>query len=276
MLDFFLYPYPLRAIAKQFIKKFGSYEQQLKAGVVNAKSYGYPNYAYCMYHAAYLAKRLGIPRISAIEFGVAEGRGLVFMEYHAEQIEKLLGVKIDVYGFDGGFGLPQPQDYRDMPFSWQKGSWLMDVPKLKSKLKKAKLVLGDVRETYKDFFEKYNPAPIGMIAYDLDFYSSTTAVFKMLEADEKYYLPRLFCYFDDISGNEIELFSDYTGERLAITEFNDAHQYAKFCQPHYFVGRAQEPWYDRLRNLHFYKHSRYNDLVNDVPAGAGIEEPPKS
>lgn len=37
-----------------------------------------PNYAYCTYHAADLARRLGIPRISVIEFGVAGGNGLLF------------------------------------------------------------------------------------------------------------------------------------------------------------------------------------------------------
>lgn len=61
--------------------------------------------------------------------------------------------------------------------------------------------------------------------YDLDFYSSTIAALKMLEADEKYYLPGAFCYFDDtMCGTEVELHNDYTGERLAIEEFNQSHK----------------------------------------------------
>ena len=32
-----------------------------------------PNYAYCMYNAAILAKQLGYSKISVIEFGVAGG-----------------------------------------------------------------------------------------------------------------------------------------------------------------------------------------------------------
>jgi len=39
-----------------------------------------PYYAYGMLKAAEQAKRLGINRISAIEFGVAAGHGLVVME----------------------------------------------------------------------------------------------------------------------------------------------------------------------------------------------------
>ena len=34
-----------------------------------------PNYAYCMLHAARLAQKLGLDRISALEFGVAGGNG---------------------------------------------------------------------------------------------------------------------------------------------------------------------------------------------------------
>jgi hypothetical protein len=38
---------------------------------------------------------------------------------------------------------------------------------------------------------------------------------------------RIHCYFDDIVGFT---FSEYTGERLAITEFNNAHQMKRFLR----------------------------------------------
>ena len=97
----------------------------------------------------------------------------------------------------------------------------MDVDTLRKKLTRAKLVLGDVAETRKSFFHEFNPAPIGAILHDLDFYSSTHEALKLFDVDAKYFLPRVFMYFDDIKGNNTWLASEYTGELLAINEFNE-------------------------------------------------------
>ena len=75
---------------------------------------------------------------------------------------------------------------------------------------------------------KYNPSPIGAIIHDFDFYSSTKIALSMLKADMKFFLPRMYCYFDDTIGNETELFNDFTGERLAINEFNSQNEDIKF------------------------------------------------
>lgn len=253
-------PYPLRTIAKKIIQKFriGSYEQRIRIGAVDR-----PPYGYCVYNAALLARKLGYQRISVLEFGVAGGNGLVNLEYHAQETSKVLKIDIDIYGFDAGEGLPEPLDYRDLAYHWKKGFYKMDVPRLRARLKKAKLVLGDIKDTSKDFFEKYSPAPIGAIAYDFDFYSSTVTALNMLEAGERYYLPRVFCYFDDTVGTEIELYNDYTGERLAINEFNQAHNNIKFGLPYHLLARkAVEPWYHQIRICHFFKHSRYNEFIS--------------
>jgi len=131
-------------------------------------------------------------------------------------------------------------------------------------LKTARLVLGDIRETGKSFFAQYDPAPIGAIIYDLDFYSSTRIALDMLTAGGKHYLPRLFCYFDDTIGSEISLFNDYAGERLAIKEFNQAHTYIKLGVPYHLLSkRIVEPWFHKIRICHFLQHSRYNDFVSD-------------
>jgi hypothetical protein len=252
--------YPLRNGAKKIIQKFhiGSYEERLRIGAVDG-----PHYGYCVYHAAVLAKKLGYRRISVLEFGVAGGNGLVNLEYHAQEITKVLGIGIDIYGFDTAEGLPEPLDYRDLPYIWKKGFYEMDVPRLRARLKKAELVLGDLKDTSKDFFEKYSPSPIGAIAYDLDFYSSTVAALNMLGAGEKYYLPRVFCYFDDTIGTETELFNDYTGERLAINEFNGAHNDVKFGLPYRLLARrVREPWYLQIWICHFFMHSHYNRFVS--------------
>ena len=256
--DLILDPYPVRTVAKQIIKKSGSYEQRVKLGAVDR-----PDYGYCVYNAAQLAKKLGYKKISVLEFGVAKGNGLLNLEYHAAEAYKLFGVEIEIYGFDTGEGLPEPVDYRDLPYHWKKGFYKMDVAGLKAKLKKATLVLGDVKDTSKDFFEKYNPAPIAAISYDLDFYSSTVTALKMLEADEKYYLPRIFCYFDDVIGTEIELYNDFIGERLAINEFNNTHDHIKLGLPYHFLDhKVAQPWFGKIWIGHFFKHSRYNAFVS--------------
>ena len=78
-----------------------------------------PHYTWGVLHAAHLAKVLGIKRISVIEFGVAGGNGLVSLENIAQEVERLLGVGIDVYGFDTGVGLPKPVVIGTYPISFK-------------------------------------------------------------------------------------------------------------------------------------------------------------
>ncbi len=111
-----------------------------------------PQYGYCMSVAATLAKRLGHKTISVIEFGVAGGNGLVSAERHAKEITREQGVDFQIYGFDGGVGLPSPEDYRDLPNLWQPGFYAMDEAALRKRLKMSRLVLGKVRDTCAGFF----------------------------------------------------------------------------------------------------------------------------
>lgn len=77
-----LEPYPLRTIAKRIIREFriGSYEQRVRIGAVDR-----PHCGYCVFNAAVLAKKLGYPRITVLEFGVTGGNGLLNLEYHAQE-----------------------------------------------------------------------------------------------------------------------------------------------------------------------------------------------
>jgi hypothetical protein len=140
----------------------------------------------------------------------------------------------------------------------------MDVQRLQAKLERAKLVIGDIAVTARHFFEEYDPAPIAVIMHDFDFYSSTAIALKMFDEDEKYFLPRVFCYFDDTVGTEIELYNDYTGERLAINEFNETHKSKKLAIPYHLLGRkVLEPWYHQIFIYHDFEHSRYNDFISE-------------
>src|SRR5579885_3214170 len=112
-----------------------------------------PHYAYGVYTAADLAKRLNIPAISVVEFGVAGGSGLVALEAIAAEVSRALGVNIAVYGFDSGEGMPAPMDYRDLPYVWEQGFYKMDAAALKAALKQATLILGDVADTVPAFLQ---------------------------------------------------------------------------------------------------------------------------
>jgi hypothetical protein len=143
------------------------------------------------------------------------GNGLIDAEMHIIEVMKLFAVDIELYGFDIGSGLPRPQDYRDIPHFFRPGFYKMDRDSLQQKLKRAKLVIGNVNETCKTFFDKYKPAPIGCVFHDLDFYSSTKDALTIFETDSTHFLPRVFMYFDDIIGDDLWLCNEFTGERLA-------------------------------------------------------------
>ena len=149
-----------------------------------------PQYAYCIYHSARLAQSLGRESMSVIEFGVAGGNGLINAECHAKRSEAETGVRIEVYGFDTGSGLPSPRDYRDLPYIWRSGFYKMDRERLERSLTRAKLILGDVRETVAATF-KPGVAPVGCIFHDLDYYSSTIASFAVFDIDPSFRLPRI-------------------------------------------------------------------------------------
>jgi hypothetical protein len=222
------------------------------------------NYAYGTYHAALQAKALGIPRISVIEFGVAGGNGLRELEKIASEVEKEVGVEIEVYGFDSGGGMPEPQDYRDSPYIWQKGFFQIDLERLKRSINKAELILGDVADTVTEFIKTQNPAPIGFISFDLDYYSSTLEAFKLIEDSNSFFIPRVFCYFDDCIGDDWELHSEFTGEMLAIKEFNERNQTRKIAKINGLRYKRifEASWNDVMYVLHIFDHPAYNEHTN--------------
>jgi hypothetical protein len=131
--ELFRTAFPLRHCVVRFLDRrldFLPYPLKLNYGSIER-----PWYGYCLLHAAKLAQKLAYNRMSAIEFGVAGGNGLLALERHAARV-----------------------------------------------------------------------TPIGFIAFDLDYYSSTMSALKVLDAEYKYLLPRVACYFDDIVG-DIDLLS---------------------------------------------------------------------
>lgn len=221
-----------------------------------------PHYGYICFQAAQLAKRLGKEEVSVLEFGVASGNGLLLLERYAKQVGEAFNLKVHVYGFDTGEGLPSPVDYRDLPYHWQEGFFKMDFDALKLKMSTATLILGDIAETLDSFFD-LNPSPIGGIVFDLDYYSSTVNALKVFEKSSNNFLPRVFTYFDDTVGSDIELYGDYTGERLAISEFNSSHSNIKLSPPYYLhVENQRKNWHIMIWICHLFNHPEYNKFIS--------------
>jgi hypothetical protein len=264
--DFFLkiltYPRPMRyVLGMQMARRLFSYQQRLNAGVVERQHYGF-----CIFQAARLAALLDYPRISVIEFGCGGGNGLVDAEMHIAEVTKIFPVQIDLYGFDLGSGLPTPQDYRDIPHYFEPGFYQMDRETLEKKLKFTKLVIGDVRDTCQEFFDKYNPAPVACIFHDLDFYSSTQEAFKLFDMGASHFLPRVFMYFDDIIGDDIWLCNEFTGEGLAIAEFNRANEKKKIAKNvHLQFQYPFARWAHQIYIYHDFEHPKYNQFVAHDP-----------
>jgi hypothetical protein len=106
-------------------------------------------------------------------------------------------------------------DYRDHPDYWAPGDFPMDVERLRPKLTRAELILGDVRTTLLDFRPV---APLGFAAMDLDDWSSTEPCLEWLARSPR--LTRMPMYFDDIMPY---ISHSAAGELLAIREFNARH-----------------------------------------------------
>ncbi len=223
-----------------------------------------PHYAYGVQQAAELARRLGLARISVIEFGVAGGSGVVELNRLALLATRATGVQIDVYGFDTGEGLPKPTDYRDLPYIWHSGDFAMDEDAIRARLGGARLVLGDIEDTVVGFLDAEQPAPIGFIAIDVDFYSSAAASLRIFDGEHRYFLPRVFCYFDDIVGDDDQIIhNDYVGELNAVREFNETRTDMKVAPINGLRHKraVPAPWNDSIQALHRFDHPEYGCYV---------------
>jgi hypothetical protein len=211
---------PFRLIAREVIRRFG--RKSATRALWDASER--PPYLVGLVHAAQQARVQGVSHLCAVEFGVAGGRGLRILEREAAAVERDTGVTVTVVGFDAGSGLPAATsgDYRDHPDYWQPGDFPMDVEKLRASVgPRTQLVVGDIRETLPRWIVHTQPAPVGFVSFDLDYYSSTLAAFEIFVHPAKRMLHRVACYFDDIIAFVAHRDA---GELLAIRTFNAQHQ----------------------------------------------------
>ncbi len=230
-----------------------------------------PHFAFGVYSAADLAKRLGLDAITVVELGVAGGRGLLALEEVAAQVGDHFGIQIHVAGFDSGCGMPEPRDYRDAPHVWGAGFYSMEKDELREKLApETELIIGDIGETAASWKPK---SSIGFVSFDLDYYSSTKEAFPLLtNPDEQTRLPRTYCYFDDTFWPEHACHNEYVGELRAIREFNEENEDQKICPIHLLrLTRLQaRPWNEQMYVMHDFRHPLYRR--NITPEGAKHRE----
>ena len=224
-----------------------------------------PQYLWPLIHATHVARALRIPRIAAIEFGVAGGNGLLAMERAAAAATALSGTEVEIFGFDTGSGMPAPADPRDAPFLIEPSYFDMDEAALRARLSTAELVLGPVAETVPGWAAGGH-APIGFIAFDLDYYSSTAQALRLLEGDPELMLPRVPCYFDDVFGYG---WTEFMGVHAAIDEFNARNERRKIAR---ILGlrfelppaEFQHPWHEKMYVAHAFDHPRYGDFEGRI------------
>lgn len=219
-----------------------------------------PMYAYGVRKAVELAHSLDCSGVTVLEFGVGAGGGLGALARHARYYSRDSGLDVHVAGFDSGSGLPESSDYRDVPYMWRQGQYPMRKRELLARLDgSAELVLGDVSETVPRFLRTHADHlarnPLGFVAFDLDYYSSTTAAFAIFrDARDEHVLPRVTTYFDDILS-----IVEKTGELAAITDFNSTGNG--------FIGQVNalrshlplDPvWADQIFEYHRFAHENYS------------------
>ena len=224
-----------------------------------------PQHAFGILQAADKAKSIGKSEMTIIEFGVANGGGLMNMIEIANKVTKTTGIRINVFGFDTGIGMPEPVDFRDHPEYYNTGDYPMNKTLLEEKIKgKATLIYGPIKETIKTFKETLTKnSPIGFISLDVDYYSSTKEVFELFTSKASFFLPLTYIYFDDIY---MPHHNTKCGELLAIKEFNEENQYRNISYHSFFENDRlfkNAKWVKQIYYFHILDHDlRFNARKN--------------
>lgn len=238
---------------------FGSYTRKIDWDLVYKQQY-----AYGVLKAARLAQFRGVRGVTLVEMGVASGAGLLNLADIAAHVGGELGVQFHVYGFDSGCGMPPARDYRDHPEYYGEGDFPMDAEALEAALPpNARLILGDLDVTIPPFLRSLpRDEPIGFVAVDVDYHSSTVSALKLLTGDAELYLPTTVLYFDDII---FDGHNRWQGQLLAIEEFNDTHERRKIEPARFLPCR-------RIFKNAIWLHQIYSLHVLDHPVRTGVAD----
>lgn len=238
-----------------FFRNFFDYKNDILLGIEYR-----PHYALCLILAAEDAQKIGVKKLKIFELGCAGGSGLIDLQYLTARVEAYTGVSFEIHGFDCGSGLPPSKDIRDCLYLWGSGDYPMDSNQLSSKLlPTTQLHIGDVANTLKSACYS-SEAPIGVVYFDMDYYTSTMSALNTFSSlPPNSFLPRTVTYFDNL-----RFTSEYTGELLAIKEFNELSLKRKISrtpQQATFLSLKWRNWLylcERIFSMHSFDHSHYS------------------
>jgi hypothetical protein len=242
------------------VSRFADFRAREQYGLIRRA-----NYVYGMLRAADCAKYFGKRRVTAIEFGVASGAGLLNMVDVAEMIQKETGISFEIVGFDTGAGLPEIKGYKDHPEIWNPGDFAMeDRDLLVQKLGgRAKVIWGDIADTVGAFREAVSSeSPIGFISVDVDIYSAAKNALGCLTGPADKYTPAVSMYFDDVS---FFFANQWAGELAAIAEFNEQSSVRKIGSDRSLPGHRPikaEDWYSAMYVCHILDHEARQTTAN--------------
>jgi len=238
-------------LVSAFVAVFGTFRARVTFDLVVRQQFAFP-----ILYAADQAAKAGIKRLTLVEFGVANGAGLMNICSIAARVTKATGVEFNVFGFDTGKGMPPPIDYRDHPELYQEGDFPSDVSRLRAALPPfAQLVIGDIAETLPDFVNSLSAdCPLGFVSVDVDYYSSSKKALDIFRSDPDKYMPVTLLYLDDIADDSS---NPWAGEYLAVREFNEENRLRKIAP--FNMLRAQRMlknarWMDHINTMHVLDH----------------------
>jgi hypothetical protein len=244
-----------------FVAIFGSFRTKIFFDLCIRQQH-----AFGLLTAADDARINGYKSVTVIEFGVANGAGLLNICALSQKITKATGVSFNIVGFDNVSGMPPLRDYRDHPELYQPGWYPMEAPEqLRAKLPaNAQLILGDIATTVPQFLsDRPADSPIGFVSVDVDYYWSAVHALESLIGPPELYLPRVTMYFDDVSSIT---HNRWCGELAAIDEFNNKNALRKISLCNFL--RESRPfknakWLGQTYTLHVLDHSaRFTALSN--------------
>ena len=173
-----------------------------------------------------------------------------------------------MFGFDTGVGLPEHSDYRDLPYIWRKGHYRMDVDAVKRRLARRNWCSATWPRPCRSSC-RGSMSPIGFISFDLDYYSSTAAAFRVFDGPDELLPAAGLSYFDDIVGSDSQLHCEDVGELLAIAEFNRSPRGHRIRPIHGLASKRLlgSAWAPQMFAYHRFDHPRYGEYIGRRAAG---------
>ncbi len=199
-----------------------------------------------------------LDHISIIEFGVASGKSLKYIEALKPKFEKKYQLKINIFGFDTFEGMPKSQNKHDQLYDWKEGDYSSNYENVKTSLNYSKLIKGDIKRSINlELFNNLNISNILVIFFDLDFFTSTNDSFKIFDKSfSKFLRPRVGLFFDNLQSS-----SEFSGEYFSIKKFNEEnHINNKFISKDFYLEKFDNRFYQYMN----FEHELFNENFKNI------------